>query len=118
MNLVVLESPFAGDIERNIEYARLAMADMLSRDEAPFASHLLYTQDGVLDDDDPEERQLGIMAGHEWMRRADYVAVYADLGYSNGMLEGIKRAEACGLEIDYRSLEGDVDYEQLKMYGV
>lgn len=50
MMRVVVESPFAGDIQKNIEYARKCMADCLKRGEAPFASHLLYTQDGILDD--------------------------------------------------------------------
>ena len=55
MELVVLESPFAGNVEMNIHYARACMADCLARGEAPFASHLLYTQPGILDDDIPEE---------------------------------------------------------------
>lgn len=118
MKLVILESPYAGNVEHNEAYARLAMADMLSRDEAPFASHLLYTQDGVLDDTDPGERAKGIMAGHEWMRRADYVVAYTDHGYSSGMLEGIKRAETLGLEIQYRSLVGTVGFDQLERFGV
>jgi hypothetical protein len=59
MKLVVVESPYAGDVTRNLEYARAAMADCLARGEAPFASHALYTQIGVLDDTKPEERKLG-----------------------------------------------------------
>lgn len=42
MRLVVVESPYAGDVKRNEEYARRAMADCLARGEAPFASHLLW----------------------------------------------------------------------------
>ena len=57
MQRVIIESPYAGDVERNVRYARAAMADCLKRGEAPFASHLLYTQEGVLDDDIPGERQ-------------------------------------------------------------
>jgi len=55
---VVLESPFAGDIQKNLQYARKCMADCLKHCEASFASHLLYTQDGILDDDIPHERKL------------------------------------------------------------
>ena len=44
---VILESPYAGDIERNVKYARMAVRDSLSRGEAPIASHLLYTQEGI-----------------------------------------------------------------------
>ncbi len=55
---VILESPYAGDIERNIAYARAAVNDSLIHGEAPIASHLLYTQDGVLDDNIKSELSL------------------------------------------------------------
>lgn len=48
--LVILETPFAGDIKKNIEYARACMKDCFKRGEFPFASHLLYTQEGILDE--------------------------------------------------------------------
>ena len=66
MTLVIIESSFAGDMERNIKYARRCMRDSLIRGEFPFASHLLYTQEGILDDTKPDERKLGIEAGFEW----------------------------------------------------
>ena len=104
MKLVVIESPYAGDVERNTQYARDAMADSLHRGEAPIASHLLYTQPGILDDLIPGERTLGIEAGLAWGAHADLVAVYSDLGASSGMALGIERALAEGREIEYRSL--------------
>lgn len=66
MRKVVVESPYAGNVERNLAYARACLHDCLLRGEAPIASHLLYTQPGVLDDDRPEERKLGIEAGLVW----------------------------------------------------
>lgn len=104
MKLVIIESPFAGDIHANVEYARAAVRDSLKRGEAPIASHLLYTQPGILDDLVPSERVLGIDAGHAWMQVADLVAVYQDRGISNGMRLGIERAAAAGLVIEYRNL--------------
>lgn len=104
MRLVVLESPFAGDIEANIEYAKRAIADCLHRGEAPIASHLLFTQPGILDDNKPEERKLGIGAGHAWIKQADAVVVYTDRGISNGMKAGIARAEEEGKLIEFRTL--------------
>lgn len=85
MKLVVLESPYAGDIERNVTYARRCLHDCLIRGESPIASHLLFTQPGVLDDNKSEERALGIKAGLAWVPRADYSVYYTDLGWSNGM---------------------------------
>ena len=40
----ILESPYSGDVEKNIDYAKKCLKDSLERDECPFASHLLYTQ--------------------------------------------------------------------------
>lgn len=63
---VVVESPYAGDVERNLRYLRAALRDCLLRGEAPYASHAIYTQPGVLDDDIPSERTRGIHAGLAW----------------------------------------------------
>lgn len=106
MKLVVIETPFSGkteeERERNAEYLRCAMMDSIGRGEAPFPSHALYPQ--FLDDEDPSERSHGMEMGFAWGRRADGVAVYADLGLSRGMQEGIARALAHGLPVTYRSL--------------
>lgn len=104
MKLVILESPYAGDILRNIYYARICIADSLVRGEAPIASHLLYTQEGILDDNIPEERQLGIDAGLAWKTVAEATVVYADFGITEGMQYGIDQAIKQGLEIDIRYL--------------
>lgn len=66
MELVILESPYAGNVSFNVEYAKLCMKDALSRNEAPMVSHLLYTQ--CLDDNNPIQRELGIQAGYDIAR--------------------------------------------------
>ena len=104
MRLVLIESPFSGDIARNEAYARRAMADCFRRGEAPFASHLIYTQPGVLDDTIPEERQLGIRAGLLWGEQAAATVVYRDLGITEGMQIGIDRAKRVGRPVEYRSM--------------
>jgi hypothetical protein len=109
MRTVIIESPFAGDFERNIEYARACMRDCLLRGEAPFASHLLYTQDGVLDDGDLVERSTGIAAGLAIGAKLDATVVYTDLGISAGMKAGIDRAWAELRPIEYRTLDGWVN---------
>lgn len=105
MELVIIESPYAGDVETNTEYARACLKDCLERGEAPIASHLLYTQPGVLDDTIPEERAKGIEAGLLWGRHASKTVVYIDLGISEGMRKGIERAQKEGRTIEYRSFE-------------
>ena len=104
MKRVVIESPYAGDTERNIKYARECMADCLKRGEAPIASHLLYTQEGVLDDNIPEERELGINAGFEWSVKAEKAVFYVDYGYSKGMTEAQSVYRDTGTPMEERSL--------------
>lgn len=101
---VIVESPYAGDIERNVAYARAAMRDCLLRGEAPYASHLLYTQPGVLRDEVPSERVHGIAAGFAWRCVAKRTVVYTDLGISAGMQQGIDHALDYGHPVEYRSL--------------
>lgn len=110
MKLVLIESPLAAKtpegVERNQRYARAAMRDSVLKGEAPFASHLLYAQDGILDDLIHEERELGIAAGLAWGAKAEMTVVYADLGISNGMERGITRAHADGRPVIVRLLKG------------
>lgn len=106
MRLVIVESPYAGDVEKNVEYARRCVRDSLSRGEAPIASHLLYTQPGILDDDIPHERNWGIEAGLAWRAVAHASVVYTDRGISTGMKLGIEAAEQAGLPVECRSIDG------------
>lgn len=102
MKKVILESPYAGDVARNLTYARRALRDSLLRGEAPLASHLLYTQDGVLDDTVPSDRALGIKAGFAWYKHAESAVVYADYGLTLGMLKGIQIAWDTTHSVEFR----------------
>lgn len=102
--IVIVESPYAGNVEMNLAYARAAVRDCILRGEAPFASHLLYTQPGILEDDIPAERQVGIEVGLTFGRVASSTVVYADLGVSAGMQKGIERAIEEDRVIEFRSL--------------
>ncbi len=104
MRRVIVESPFAGDVETNLTYLRAAMRDCLLRGEAPYASHGLYTQPGVLDDTDPEQRKMGIAAGFAWRYASEATVVYQDRGISKGMEEGIAHARSLNRPVEYRSL--------------
>jgi hypothetical protein len=101
---VVVESPFAGDVALNKFYAEFCVKDCLQRGEAPFASHLFFTQ--VLDDGNTKERQLGIKAGFKWGEVADKTVVYTDLGISKGMQDGINEARRRGREVINRTIPG------------
>ena len=101
---VILESPYAGDVERNLAYARMAVKDSLLRGEAPIASHLLYTQEGILDDNVPYERKLGINAGLAWKDVADKHVFYIDYGYSKGMEYAKQYATQNNIPIEERRI--------------
>jgi len=101
-----IEEYFAGSNERNIRYACDCMRDSFNRGEFPFASHLLYTQRGILNDTIPEERKKGIEAGLVWGKNAELTAVYINLGISNQMKKGIERAIKEGRKVEKRRLSG------------
>lgn len=92
----IIESPLSGDFARNTRYARLCCLDSLQRGEAPYASHLLYTQ--MLDDRIPEHRKMGMEAGFRWAEAGDLRAFYVDLGFSGGMAQ-----EALAAKLDQRT---------------
>lgn len=123
---VLLESPFAGkggtDSERrrseanNIRYARTCLHDCFQRGEAPFASHLLYTQEGVLDDGVAEERRLGIEAGLIWGQEAEKSVFYLDRGYSSGMNHGLLDALVKGRPFEFRAFGLDGSASLVKAF--
>lgn len=104
--LVLLESPYKGNVALHVRYARLAMRDAFLRGEYPYAWHLLYTQLGILDDNNIAERELGIKAGLAWGRHAEASIVYTDLGISDGMRHGIDTAKEAGRVVELRRLRG------------
>lgn len=102
MILVILESPYSGDVEGNDLYLDACIADCLSRQESPYASHRMLTRS--LDDTKPEERALGITAGFQWRKVAEKTVVYIDRGISEGMRLGVRDAVRMGHEIEYRQI--------------
>lgn len=101
---VIIESPYAGDIDENLAYLHECCRDCLRRGESPYASHGFFTQ--FLDDTKPDERELGIEAGLAWGNAADLIVVYVDKGISEGMKSAINGHIAYGRPIEYRSLPG------------
>lgn len=102
--LVILESPFADNEKLYIDYARAAVADSLGRGEAPIASHLLYTQPGILNDKIAEERAKGIAAGLAWLDKADQHVFYIDYGMSPGMNDAIRKSMRENRDIELRKI--------------
>jgi len=113
--LVVIESPYAGDVAGNVAYAKRCVLDSLEKGEAPYASHLFFTQEGILDDLVPAQRKKGIEAGLAWGRAARTIAVYVDRGVSQGMRQGILAASKRGANIEVRTIDRTLTKEDLRM---
>lgn len=123
VKFVDIETPYAGssekEIRRNILYARACVRDSLMRGEIPFASHLFYTQPGILDDNISEERKIGIDAGKNLIESLPNIVtiVYQDLGISKGMQYGIERAKKNKRNVEYRILEDDWEAKEMDVAG-
>jgi hypothetical protein len=104
--VVIVESPFAGDVEVNKRYAIKACADCFARGEAPFASHLLYPQ--ILDDHAKiakTDRETGITSGYAFWPIARLIAFYIDRGWSPGMQRAKERAVNLGYRWEERTIK-------------
>lgn len=101
--VVIVESPFSGDMEANRKYAIRACIDCLNRREVPYASHLFFPQ--FLNELAPEQRELGLTAGYALWKAATKIVFYCDLGKSNGMLRAIDRAVRMRIPCEERFLD-------------
>lgn len=111
MKLIYVASPYKGDIEKNIEYAKQACRYVLNQGNAFFCPHLLYPQ--ILDDNNPEERRLGINIGKEFLTKCD--ELWAFEGHiSHGMFEEIEFAGKMGIPIK-RIIQLDFEIEEQEL---
>lgn len=105
MRTVIIESPYAGDIETNTAYLHRCIRDSLALGEAPFASHAIYP--GPLNEGLSADRLLGILAGFAWWPQADEIVFYLDLGWSRGMRAALGKARGEGKRHSFRLLDGN-----------
>ena len=101
MKLIYMASPYAGDIEKNTEFAKRACRHVMNEGHAFFAPHLLYTT--ILDEHQPEQRQLGLDMGIAMLSRCDELWCYGD-HISLGMHLEIEEAGRLGIPV-YRVTE-------------
>ena len=102
MKLIYVASPYAGDIEKNVEFAKRACRYVVERGHAFFAPHLIYPQ--ILDDSNPAERETGLKLGHHMLERCDEMWVFGNR-ISPGMEAEIERAKQLDIPIRYVSEE-------------
>ena len=104
MKLIYVASPYAGDVERNVEYAKQACRTVMESGHAFFAPHLLYP--AVLNDAVPEERQAGMEMGLTLLHRCDELWAFGPC-VSSGMQAEIAEAER--LRIPVRRMDVSVE---------
>ena len=83
--LVYIASPYSGDVERNVAFAKGSLSLCHEPGVTPIASHLLYPQ--MLDDGVPEERKLGTDMGLRILKACEEVWVCGS-ELSSGMEQG------------------------------
>lgn len=95
--IVYICSPYRGDKDRNIVYARELLRHALARGFSPICPHLYLPQ--ILDDDKPEEREQALRVGRELLKYCDVVMVGARYGISEGMQAEIDLAINLGIKV-------------------
>ena len=96
MKLIYAASPYAGDVEKNIAFAKKACRHVMDQGHAFFAPHLLYPQ--LLDDTDPQERKAGLSMGLAMLSQCDELWCYGDY-ISSGMRFEIEEADRLGIPV-------------------
>ena len=98
--LVYICSPYSGEIETNVEAAKRYSRLAVDKGCIPLTPHLLFPQ--FLDDDIPEERELGLFFGNALMSKCSEVWVFGER-ISAGMESEIKRARWKNYRLRYFS---------------
>ena len=113
---VFLESPYSGDVDRNLRYLMLCGFDAFARGEMAVATHSSMTAHPcalhyfVSDYDkkwDVFSREEAIARGQVLRKRCDNTVFYQDLGWSRGMLSALEFCKANDLPFEIRNLDVD-----------
>ena len=96
--LVYVCSPYAGNIKANVRNARRYCRFATDQQTIPIAPHLLFPQ--FLNDNDPEQRELGLFMGNVLLSKCAEIWVFGDF-ISKGMAAEIDKAEDKHLKIRY-----------------
>ena len=96
--MIYVCSPFRGDTENNVKFARECCKKVLNAGLIPYAPHLFFPQ--FLNDNDPIERELGLHAGLSVMRYCDELWVFGET-ITQGMQAEIEYAHKTGKGVKY-----------------
>lgn len=110
--LVYIASPYAGDVEGNIEFAKAACRYAMECGQTPVAVHLLYPQ--FLRDSDLAEREAGLRMGREVLAACGELWCCGS-HISEGMAREIAEAERLGIpirEVSAQEIRGGIHTEK------
>lgn len=94
--LVYIASPYAGNREANVRFAKAACRYAIEQGETPVAVHLMYPQ--ILSDDIPAERDLGMHMGLRVLETCDELWLCGN-HISAGMRAELCQAEKLGIPV-------------------
>jgi hypothetical protein len=101
--LVCVESPYAGNIERNTLYLKHCLTEVIKYyNENPYASHAFLVN--CLDDSIEGERARGLVYSRQWGLKADKRIFYVDFEMSGGMVEAANYYISEDKLIEFRTL--------------
>jgi hypothetical protein len=103
--LVYICSPFAGDVERNIENAKRFCRFAVKQGAIPLAPHLHYPQ--FLDDSDPDQRKDGLRFAIILLCKCDELWCFGNY-YSEGMKRELDKARKKGIPIRFFTSDCEV----------
>ena len=96
---IYVASKYSGDVEANVAAAVDYCKYVISQNGIPVASHLLYPQ--MLDDNDPKERELGLMFGLSLLAICDEVWFFGNVSESVGVQQEIVEAKKLGKKVRF-----------------
>jgi len=98
LKLVYVCSPVRGDVEKNLKKANRYCEYVAGCGHIPIAPHLHYPR--FLDDNDHNERELGLYAALVLLAKCDAVWVFGGT-ITEGMSREIAKAEKRGIPVHY-----------------
>lgn len=94
---IYVASRYAGDVEKNTVFAVNCCRRVIDEGCMPIASHLLYPQ--ILDDNNPDEREMGLMFGLALLAVCDEVWVFGEV--SVGVAREVAEAKRLKKRVRY-----------------
>jgi hypothetical protein len=116
--LIYIASPYAGEVERNVELAKQYCRYVMDFGYDFIAVHLLYPQ--VLNDEDKLERERGILMGLRLLSVCEELWCFGDR-VTEGMNCEIREAKRLGMKVVYISsteIQGKMNEKRLPSIGM